>query len=814
MSTGTWSSAELTAGAQRRVRALVAARPVAAGFVLTCLIALLVLSVVVGDAVLLHPQRGIVGSNPNSDFQIMTWSLDWWPWAIAHGTNPLHTHLLWAPGGFPTLWITGIPAVAFFALPLTLTLGPLFAYNALMFAAVALAAGCAYLLCLEVAGRTGPAVVGGLMFGLSPYMLGHTLSQHLNLTFVWPIPLIGWAIVRRARGSWQRTRTFTLAVAGLLVVELGSSLEIFLDLTIVLAIAFVVALIGASEKRRDVLHLGGTVGLAYCVSLPFVGAVAYLALTTSHGSLAYPPADYSVDLANVVIPTPLSLLGAGHTMRGLSRHFVGNIGEQDGYLGLPALVLVLLAARARWRQGAWFATTLLLVVLTLSLGPVATIQGRPTVDLPFSAGGLPLLADILPTRLSLFTMLLVACLCAVWLALDRRLWIQVGVTSLVIVSLLPNFALTGRVAGAWAFSNVARFSTPHAPVGFGGVAKNENVLVLPAGSRTAAMYWQVKSGMQFRLALAGTPFVPPRFDSVPTVTGLVDDTLPAFDGVTLAAARLRAFLVADHIDEIAVAASASRAWLRIAAAATSSPPRVEGRFRLFRVPSRLPPLRASGEVVHAGTLTAWLRYDRRRAHVEVSLGSGRAVAVSAPSGDAELTSAAVGGRGRAAVAFTEWHDGALRLRVATHDVGGRWRVVTLDRRTEPMWSPRALILPDGTTVVAWIDEDDPLRIVRVAVRTPFGGWQSPATLDDADGLASVEMAPTGRGSVLFAWHDGLANAERVRVATYSPSGWTSTATVGSVVGGFARLHIAGRLATRVEWRVHGRTDVWHRKETT
>jgi hypothetical protein len=814
MSTGTWSSAEATAGAHRRVRALVATRPVAAGFVLTCLIALFGLAVVVGNAVLLHPQRGIVGANPNSDFQIMTWSIDWWPWAIAHGADPLHTHLLWAPGGFPTLWITGIPAVAFFALPLTLTLGPLFAYNALMFAAVALAAGCAYLLCHELTGRIWPAVVGGLMFGLSPYMLGHTLSQHLNLTFVWPIPLIAWAIVRRLRGRWQRTRTFVLAVAGLLVVELGSSLEMFLDLTIVLAIAFLVAMIGAGAARREVVHIGGTVALAYCLCLPFVGAVAYLALTTSHGSLSYPPADYSIDVANVVIPTPLSLLGAGHTMRGLSRHFVGNIGEQDGYLGLPALVLVLLAARARWRQGAWFATSLLVVILALSLGPLATIQGRPVVGLPFSTARLPVLADVLPARLSLFTMLLAACLCAAWLALDRRLWVRAGAAAVVVVSLLPNFALTGRVAGAWAFSNVARFSTPRAPVGFGGVAANENVLVLPAGSRTAAMYWQVESGMQFRLALAGTPFVPPRFDGVPAVTGLVDDTLPALDGVSLAAARLRVFLVADHIDEIAVAASASRAWPHIAAAATHSPPRAAGGFLLYAVPPRLPPLRGSGEVVRAGTLTAWLRHDGRRAHVDVALGSGPTVAVSAPSGDAELTAAAVGGRGRAAVVFTEWRDGALHLRVATHDAGRRWHVVTLDRRTQPMWSPRALILADGTTVVSWIDEADPLRLVRVAVRTPSGRWRSPMTLDDADGLASVEMAPMGRGSVLFAWHDGLANEERVRVATYSPRGWTATTTVGSVVGGLARLRIAGRLSTRVEWRAHGRTSVWYRKETT
>ncbi|MGB2876226.1 MAG: hypothetical protein WBB76_12230, partial [Gaiellaceae bacterium] len=60
--------------------------------------------VLVGGSVLLHPGRSAVGFNPASDFQIMTWSLEWWPWAIGRGVDPLHTHLLWPPGGFPTLW--------------------------------------------------------------------------------------------------------------------------------------------------------------------------------------------------------------------------------------------------------------------------------------------------------------------------------------------------------------------------------------------------------------------------------------------------------------------------------------------------------------------------------------------------------------------------------------------------------------------------------------------------------------------------------------------------------------------------------------
>ena len=131
----------------------------------------------------------------------MTWSLEWWPWALRHeSVDPFYTHLLWAPAGFPTLWMTSIPIPALLAAPLTLTAGPLVAYNALMLTAVVLAAAAAFLLCYELTGLAAP-VLGGLVFGLSPYMLGHTLSQHLDLTFVFPVPLLALLCLRYVHGK-------------------------------------------------------------------------------------------------------------------------------------------------------------------------------------------------------------------------------------------------------------------------------------------------------------------------------------------------------------------------------------------------------------------------------------------------------------------------------------------------------------------------------------------------------------------------------------------------------------------------------------
>lgn len=65
-----------------------------AGLLLTCALAMLTVVLLLGPGLLLGLNRAVVGLNPAKDFQIMTWSLKWWPWALSHGVNPLHTTLL------------------------------------------------------------------------------------------------------------------------------------------------------------------------------------------------------------------------------------------------------------------------------------------------------------------------------------------------------------------------------------------------------------------------------------------------------------------------------------------------------------------------------------------------------------------------------------------------------------------------------------------------------------------------------------------------------------------------------------------------
>lgn len=796
----------------------------ATGLAAASALAAVAVCALVGTQVLMHPGSAVVGRNPSSDFQIMTWSLEWWPWAVSHGIDPLHTHLLWPPGGFSTLWMTTIPVPALLALPLTLTAGPLVAYNVLMLAAVLLATAAAYLLCYELTTRVVPSILGGLVFGLSPYMLGHTLSQHLDLTFVFPLPLLVLLGLRYLRGTISGRR-FVFGFAVLLLVLVGSSLELFIDLTFVGAIVGALVLVFAGSQRRPLACLGGRVALAYAACLPVLVPIGILGLTSGRGPFPFLPSDYAVDLLNLVDPTPTMLTGVFRSATAVSGHFVGNIGERDGYIGVPLLVVSLLAVRAEWRRGAWIAGLLVVVAVLFSLGPTLTVDGRPLLGLPFAMAQLPVLADALPDRMSLFAALGLSCLCALWFAQPGRRALRVGVGALVAISLFPNFWPVRSLPHAWADSTAFAWSTPQIPAGFVDdrrwprvVKPGSTVLVLPTRDRTDSSYWQAQSGMRFALAIPETPFVPQQIAANPTVARLVDNVLPQFDGIVLGAARLRAFLHADHVGAIVAIRGVARRWLRLAQRATATRPVALSGALVFRVRAGLKPLVAAGEINVARArvrsvrapahrdprpfVRAWLHFDGTRAHLRVRLANTAphdAVTLSSPTGDAEAPSVAIDASGRAAVVFTEWRDRELLLRVATN-MGSGWQIATLDRSRLPIWSQRVTVTPGGTVIAAWIDDAGARRRLRAAALPRGGHWQTVTTLDNGDGLGAIALG-SGRGNLaVVAWPDSVASEGRVRATIYTNGAWQPVLTLARSLARLDTVTVARPRAASVRWR--------------
>ena len=775
-----------------------------------CVLAFAAVMALVGSAVILHPGRSVIGLNPSDDFQIMTWSLAWWPWALRHGVDPLHTRLLWPPAGFSTLWMTTIPAAAALAAPVTLTAGPLVAYNVLMMLAVPLASGAAYLLCRELSGRVLPALAGGLLFGLSPYMLGHLLSQHLNLVLVFPLPLVGLVCVRYVRSKTDPVRSVCL-LALLLALGLGFSLELFVDLTLFLALGCLLALAGGIGGRRHLLRLSGLVALSYAVLLPLLVPIAMLGLGHSHGALIYAPQSYAIDLANLIVPTPTLLVGLLHGTRAISVHFVGNIGEQDGYLGLPLVAAALVALVWQWRRGAWLVGALLACAVLFSFGPILTLAGRPLLRLPFALAHLPVFSQALPARFSIFSALGASVLAALLLGRLRHRWLQLAVAVLLIASLAPNFWPAGRLPGAWAVSDEFGYITSAVPNGFLHdpiwrwlVPPGSTLLVLPTQDATAASWWQAESGMRFALAVPETPSVPPALATEPVVQGLLSGRLPQADGAVLAAARLRAYLRADHVAVVALTHRALKTWRRTVAYATHAKAVTLDGIAFYRVRASLPPLRVGGRVLvrraRGDLLVARLAFDGHRARVRVAFRAGlrpMKVAVMSPAAaDADSLVAALGPRERGAVAFTQALSGQVAVRVATR-VAGHWRLVTLERRSEPISGLRILALKDGAIALVWVDQAGPLAILRAAAQDPGRQWRI-VTLDATPDLEDVTLHALG-GRALVAFVDNAANLSELHLTAFAAGRWTVSTTVATGSWPLDDLRFAAGARSSLTW---------------
>jgi len=192
-------------------------------------------------------------------------------------------------------------------------------------------------------------------------------------------------------------------------------------------------------------------------------------------------------------------------------------------------------------------------------------------------------------------------------------------------------------------------------------------------------------------------------------------------------------------------------------------------------------------------------FDGRRGHLRVRLsGSSHSVTLSSPDGDADNPAAAVDTRGHAAIAFTEWRDHEVSLRVATFS-GGRWRVATLDRRTDPLGSPRVVITPNGATIATWTAADRPMTSVRAATLPPGGVWQRPVTLERGSGIRSAALSSSRSGAVC-AWRDLAGTEAQIRVATYDGRRWGALATVASSLERLPDVAIAGA-GSLLRWEV-------------
>src|SRR5919199_3290257 len=135
------------------------------------------------------PGHRSLGSS--ADPEQTMWFLGWTRFALSHQYNPLFSDFLDYPHGVNLMWNTSVLLPGALLAPVTAWQGPVVAYNLLITLSLPLSAWCAYLAIGRWVQSRTAAVVGGLLYGFSPYMMAQALAHpHMTLAFAPPLVLL------------------------------------------------------------------------------------------------------------------------------------------------------------------------------------------------------------------------------------------------------------------------------------------------------------------------------------------------------------------------------------------------------------------------------------------------------------------------------------------------------------------------------------------------------------------------------------------------------------------------------------------------
>ncbi len=462
------------------------------------------------------------------------WFFNWWRFSLSHGLNPFVTDWVWAPLGINLAWTTFVPLPSLISIPLQVTIGEPATYNIIAMLMPLLAAYTAFLLCRRVTGALWPSVLGGYLFGFSPYMLGQMLGHMVCIVF-FPVPLIALIALKRLddeiSAGW-----FALMLATLLIVQFLCAVELFATVTLVGGFSLLLALlVFDGDVRTRLLRLVTPIIGGYLISTAILSPYLYymLALGRPSGPI-WPPSFFSADLIGFLVPRQTVWWGSADFATAISRHFVGNIMENGDYLGVVLIVFVEIFRRRFWpAPAAKFLTILFLAIVIAALGPNLHVAGVQGIPMPWAVfQHLPLIEHILPVRFMMYAFLVVAVMAAIWFASSSAGTVsKVAGAAIIVASIAPNLH-----ASFWV-------SDLHLPAFFADRAyaselePREVILPLPWAQKGNSMYWQLKSDMYFRMAGGWTGFSPFEFDRMPIVNYFFGQTdLPE------AGDQLKAFL--------------------------------------------------------------------------------------------------------------------------------------------------------------------------------------------------------------------------------------------------------------------------------
>lgn len=442
-----------------------------------------------------------------NDLALQVWFLEWPAYAMTHGHDPFFSAWAAYPSGVNLLDNTAAPLLGILLAPLTLLAGPVAALSFAMRAAFAVS-GLAMYWALRRWTRWWPAaLLGGLLYAFSPFMVGQAQS-HVFLTFV-PLPPIAMVLLDRLVNG--RRPVLTGALLGLVAVAqflLSPEILAMGVLACALSLCFL-----ALRYRGPVLYgrartvtVGLASGLATGLVVGAYPAWAYLLgpyhVSGSQHSVAQLSA-YHEAVASLVLPT--SLLRFGLALSGQGNSLAqGDIVEHASYVGVPLLAFIVVVI-IRYRTSARVLLFGLLAgaAWVISLGPVLYIASTAYTWAPMPyrlLERLPLLNAGLDLRYSFLMYLSITVLLA--LGLDRTA--APGGKTRYMTCLVLGVAVLLPMVPALPYQSTplgtpAVYTANGSPVKRGDVVLNYPLPVGYIGSNDQALLWQAVAGMRFKV---------------------------------------------------------------------------------------------------------------------------------------------------------------------------------------------------------------------------------------------------------------------------------------------------------------------------
>lgn len=466
------------------------------------------------------------------DNSIVTWFLAWPLYALSHGLNPFYSAAMGYPHGvnFPANGTSLAVGVAL--IPITWAFGPVASMNVALTLAPVLSALAMYVLLRRWVSWMPAALVGGLFYGFSPFILSNLIAGWLNLAMAPIPPLIVLCLDELlVRQRWRPTRAGILL--GLLVtLQFFLGTEILVDTAICSAIGIILVVVYAGLRdpatlRRHARHAAVGLMSGAITALVLLAYPAWYALT---GPAHYGSLIYGVNLGGFGSVAKDFLVSPKATY---FRQAFGNLNFayfgvtlSNQYFGIGVLA-VLIGGLLAWRRDRrlWLFGSIVLITVALSLGDKSHLS-------PWSlVANLPLLGNIEPLRFVIISYLAVSVMLGLivdhtYSAANRRrtesrqgpathptggrFWSKcpqwIGSATAIVVALIAVVPTAAYLSQGIPFATQPviiptwfRTVSPH-------LTGHQVLVILPDRRGTeVAMTWQVVGGIHYSMVNAGGP---------------------------------------------------------------------------------------------------------------------------------------------------------------------------------------------------------------------------------------------------------------------------------------------------------------------